>query len=101
MTDVAPAATHAGHGRDRGEDLVEEGGLLRVRRIARRGKRQVEGQQMPGIEPGIDALQPGEALHQQPGAGEQRERERHLGHDQGRGGGPGRRGRRRCPARPP
>ena len=37
---------------------------------------------MLGIEPGIDTLQAGEALDQQPGAGEQRERERHLGHDE-------------------
>jgi hypothetical protein len=37
---------------------------------------------MVGVEARVHALQPGEALHQEPGSREQRQRQRHLGDDQ-------------------
>ena len=71
----APDRSHARGGRERRQHLVEEGDPLRVRRVARRGKREVEGQDPVGVEPGVHALQPGEALHQQAGAGQERQRQ--------------------------
>ena len=79
---------HAGrrlHPRDRSQprqQLVEEGDLPLVLFVACVGQRHLEGERLLGVEPGVDGGELREAADQEPGAGEQHHRERHLGHDQ-------------------
>ena len=65
-----------------GKRLVEERRLGGVVGVLGLRKREVEREQVGRLEPGVHPLEPGEALEQQARPGEQRERQRDLGHHQ-------------------
>src|SRR5207247_100680 len=58
----------------------------RGRGVARGGQREREAVDPGGVKPGIHALQPQEAVEQQSGADQERERKRKLCHDEGPAG---------------
>ena len=74
-------AGDAGQGFELLPRALEEGG---ARRLVVGGRRhaEAEGQQAVGAEARVHLEQLGEAAHQEPGAGEQHQRQRHLGDHQ-------------------
>ena len=79
-----PHRFDAGPGREAPHHLAEERALRLLVRIPRRRERHVGGRRARRIEPRVDALQAHEAQHQETGADEQHQGQRHLGDDQRR-----------------
>ena len=82
MVDVAPTETMPGSAASRGWTASKNATRSAIGLVLRLGQRDVERQEVRRIEPGIDLLQPREAADQEPGADEERERERDLRDDE-------------------
>ena len=78
---------HPGPGANAFEQLpVERRALVRPR-VSRLGQRDADGEDVVGVEAGIDREQPAEALQHQAGPRHQHERQGDLGDDEGAGAG--------------
>ena len=69
---------HAGNRAQPRQQLIEERDLLRLVLVSRIRQRQLERERLLDVEAGIDRRELDEAAHQQPRAGKQHHRERHL-----------------------
>ena len=79
---TAPVDRTPGSARRRGSSASKNAIRFAILLVARVGQRQLERQRLLRPEARIDRLQPGEAAHQQTGAGEQHHRERHFDDDE-------------------
>ena len=75
-----PADATPGNAATRVEQAPAESRDVVIVRVFRARDRQLEADDVFGAEPGVDLNQRGKAAHQQPGADQQREDERDLGH---------------------
>ncbi len=94
-------AAHARHRRDAAQQLVVEARGLAVLAVARGRERDPHRQEVARVEARVNVEHRDEALHQQPRADEQHERERHLRDDEQVAQPLGPRARRCCRGRPP